>query len=40
MHEPPASSDPYDLQRFVGAQAPVMAVVEAELRAGRKVTLR
>lgn len=28
--------DPFDLQRFVDAQAPVMADVEAELRAGRK----
>lgn len=27
---------PYDLQRFVDAQAPVMTRVEAELRAGRK----
>jgi uncharacterized protein (DUF1810 family) len=29
-------SDPYDLQRFVEAQAPVFAEVTAELRAGRK----
>ena len=28
--------DPYDLQRFIDAQAPVMPRVEAELRAGRK----
>jgi len=28
--------DPYDLQRFVDAQGPVMTSVEAELRAGRK----
>jgi uncharacterized protein (DUF1810 family) len=28
--------DPYDLQRFVDAQEPVMPRVEAELRAGRK----
>ena len=31
-----ASSDPYDLQRFVAAQEPVYATVVAELRAGRK----
>ena len=31
-------SDPYDLQRFVDAQAPVIAEVTAELRAGRKRT--
>ena len=30
--------DPYDLQRFVDAQAPVMPRVEAELRAGRKTS--
>lgn len=29
-------SDPFDLQRFVDAQAPVYPRVEAELRAGRK----
>lgn len=28
--------DPYDLQRFIDAQAPLMPRVEAELRAGRK----
>jgi uncharacterized protein (DUF1810 family) len=28
--------DPYDLQRFIDAQAAVMPQVEAELRAGRK----
>lgn len=28
--------DPYHLQRFIDAQAPVMPRVEAELRAGRK----
>jgi uncharacterized protein (DUF1810 family) len=28
--------DPYDLQRFIDAQAPVMSQVQAELRAGRK----
>lgn len=28
--------DPYDLQRFIDAQAPVMTRVEAELGAGRK----
>jgi len=30
--------DPYDLQRFVAAQAPVYQQVCAELRAGRKAT--
>jgi uncharacterized protein (DUF1810 family) len=30
--------DPFDLQRFVDAQAPVMEAVRAELRAGRKRT--
>ena len=29
-------NDPYDLQRFIDAQAPVMPRVKAELRAGRK----
>lgn len=29
-------SDPYDLQRFVDAQAPLIDRVRAELRAGRK----
>ncbi len=29
-------NDPYTLQRFVDAQAPVYAQVDAELRAGRK----
>ena len=29
-------NDPYHLQRFIDAQAPVMPRVEAELRAGRK----
>jgi uncharacterized protein (DUF1810 family) len=29
-------NDPYKLQRFVDAQAPVYAQVDAELRAGRK----
>ncbi|HEY2530119.1 MAG TPA: DUF1810 family protein, partial [Xanthobacteraceae bacterium] len=29
-------SDPYDLQRFVDAQDPVVDRVRAELRAGRK----
>lgn len=28
--------DPFDLQRFVAAQAPVIGAVRAELRAGRK----
>ncbi len=32
------SDDPYDLQRFVTAQAPVYEQVCAELRAGRKET--
>lgn len=31
-------TDPYDLDRFVTAQSPVMATVLAELRAGRKRT--
>lgn len=31
-------SDPHDLQRFVDAQAPVMARVEAELGAGAKTS--
>jgi uncharacterized protein (DUF1810 family) len=31
-------SDPHDLQRFVDAQAPVMARVEAELSAGAKAS--
>lgn len=30
--------DPFDLQRFVDAQAPVLAVVEREQRAGRKAS--
>ena len=30
--------DPYDLQRFIDAQAPLMARVEAELQAGRKTS--
>ena len=32
------NGDPFDLQRFVAAQAPVYAQVCAELRAGRKAT--
>ncbi len=32
------ADDPFDLQRFVDAQAPVMAQVLAELRAGAKRT--
>jgi uncharacterized protein (DUF1810 family) len=32
------TDDPYDLARFVDAQAPVCARVAAELRAGRKVS--
>jgi len=32
------ADDPYDLQRFVAAQAPVIAQVLAELRAGAKRT--
>ena len=31
-----AQSDPFNLERFVDAQAPVITRVEAELRAGRK----
>ena len=31
-----SADDPFDLERFVAAQAPVMAAVEAELAAGRK----
>ncbi|MBL0728548.1 DUF1810 domain-containing protein [Piscinibacter sp. HJYY11] len=31
-------SDPHDLQRFVDAQAPVMAQVDAELNAGAKTS--
>lgn len=31
-------SDPFDLERFVLAQSPVMAEVQRELRAGRKQT--
>ena len=30
--------DPYDLERFVAAQAPVIAAVRAELRRGRKTS--
>jgi uncharacterized protein (DUF1810 family) len=30
------AADPFDLQRFVDAQAPVLDAVRAELRAGRK----
>lgn len=32
------ASDPFDLERFVAAQAPVWSDVQAELRAGRKQT--
>jgi uncharacterized protein (DUF1810 family) len=32
------ADDPFDLQRFVDAQAPVWARVEAELAAGRKAS--
>ena len=35
---PQSSSDPYDLERFVAAQAPVHERVLKELRAGRKQT--
>ena len=35
---PAAPADPYDLQRFVDAQRPVIDTVMAELRAGRKRT--
>jgi uncharacterized protein (DUF1810 family) len=31
-----SDSDPFDLQRFVSAQEPVLAAVTAELRAGHK----
>lgn len=31
-----SSTDPHDLHRFLAAQAPVIAQVRAELRAGRK----
>lgn len=31
-------NDPYDLQRFVDAQEPVLGQVRAELRAGRKTS--
>ncbi len=34
----PGHDDPFDLQRFVEAQAPVIETVLAELRAGRKRT--
>jgi uncharacterized protein (DUF1810 family) len=34
--EPPAVNDPFNLQRFVAAQAPVIDEVLAELRDGRK----
>lgn len=32
------NTDPHDLQRFVAAQEPVLAQVEAELSAGRKAS--
>ncbi|MBX3619766.1 MAG: DUF1810 domain-containing protein [Rhizobacter sp.] len=32
------TADPFELQRFVAAQAPVMAAVEAELAAGAKTS--
>jgi uncharacterized protein (DUF1810 family) len=35
-HDPLSGDDPFDLQRFVAAQAPVYAVALAELREGRK----
>jgi uncharacterized protein (DUF1810 family) len=38
MPSPSAEADPFDLQRFVAAQAPVYAQVLAELRAGRKAS--
>ncbi len=38
MPSPSAESDPFGLQRFVAAQAPVQAQVMAELRAGRKAS--
>ena len=34
----PAEADPFDLQRFVDAQAPVLDAVREELRFGRKRT--
>jgi uncharacterized protein (DUF1810 family) len=37
-HADPSDEQPFDLQRFVAAQAPVYAQVIAELRAGRKRT--
>ena len=36
MTNEPRASDPFDLQRFVDAQDPVIASVRAELDAGRK----
>ena len=35
MQSPSNEADRFDLQRFVAAQAPVLAQVLAELRAGR-----
>ena len=35
-HAPMPPADPFDLQRFVDAQAPVYSAVLAELRRGRK----
>ena len=32
------AADPYDLERFVAAQAPVMDTVRGELRRGRKAS--
>lgn len=34
----PDTSDPYDLQRFIEAQKPVIEAVKKELRSGRKRT--
>ena len=38
MQSPSNEADRFDLQRFVAAQAPVLAQVLAELRAGRKAS--
>lgn len=38
MPSPSNEADRFDLQRFVAAQAPVLAQVLAELRAGRKAS--
>ncbi len=38
MTDPAAVPDPFNLQRFLDAQNPVMGRVQAELRAGRKAS--